>query len=763
MINTENLSKMMDIYTTKGSISTKELNELGFLPCDLTRMVHKSNKLERIDRGIYKANTNDLFNYAMKKYNENDIESAYNIMYRLYSDDKDNIYVIYNLFFLSILNEKYDVTFECFDILVNRESNLYRKADIKYYLYLINLGVKNIPEDYINYAKDIRFEDVQVLTGNQELDIPINRLRGNVINNAFTSITIPKEMHSIQEKVEYTLISKASSRQKSERDFIYSCVRKHQYEKLLEYLKEELSYRKYSPYDGCLIKLVNAYFDLVNTRKMPILKSLNSSTLWDAIDDNNFRLAFRLVKEFCDKKGYPYPSNSTYLLLEDINKLIDEIKDEEEKKETPTSKTLPKTCHIDSEDIVKEILELLISGEVSDAYNLAQEYLSDSQNVDYCYLINYLIKISVYEGDKSFSKPMMAISVMKNNTFKFVVSEYILSFYENLAKKKFDVASVYLDILDKAKKQGHTKILIKGMREVLNNAIRESGDKLKRPSYNYVSEEETKFIFNDLNLGFSLDELKDRGIILIDYSKYEKNQYFEKVRNIPNIEVSSIDYHGNQKVLYRYKSNDKLVIEQGVLTLFDNANKETLLGNYENALNILKNILSNTPTVSSKLLYRIGFLYVKLGRKDVAIDYFIASEAFARIENVDISLSSIIENLNTVQEVSVPSENNSFDFDTVFNMSRVIDMVLKERKDLEDVCIELGYRHDEYLKCALYMARAYYHVGDYKTGDLYYKRVVRDKDKTTEVKELMSEIATNKQFYKNREEDKFGLILKKYL
>ena len=80
----------------------------------------------------------------------------------------------------------------------------------------------------------------------------------------------------------------------------------------------------------------------------------------------------------------------------------------------------------------------------------------------------------------------MAISVMKSNSFEFIVSEYILRFYENLAKKKFEISEAYLDILEKAKEKGHTNFNIKGMREVLNNALLENKDKLKRPSYDFT-------------------------------------------------------------------------------------------------------------------------------------------------------------------------------------------------------------------------------------------------------------------------------------
>jgi len=124
----------------------KELNELGFLPSDLTKLVHEKNILERTRKGHYKVNLDELYKYAIKKQEENDLESAFNILYRCHLENKNNIYYIYNLFMLSVLTEKYDIAIECIRKLVNDTSKTFNDSDINYYFYLLNLATK-LPED----------------------------------------------------------------------------------------------------------------------------------------------------------------------------------------------------------------------------------------------------------------------------------------------------------------------------------------------------------------------------------------------------------------------------------------------------------------------------------------------------------------------------------------------------------------------------------------------------------------------------------------
>jgi len=278
--------------------------------------------------------------------------------------------------------------------------------------------------------KYIRFEDIQVLTGNKEKDIPINRLRRKIIDGNFQNIEILEEKNTLENKVESKLIELIKKRQYEEKNYMYSLAKNKKLQDLLEYLNNNLSYRNLNNTERCFVYIINSYFEMEKTKKLPRLKDLNCSTVWEAIDNNNFRSAIRIQREHLEEKGQLPHTSTLYLLLQEVNEMIDSIKSldvSNVKKISPE----PKKENISSKENINVTLELiletLVNKNIDDVTTYIEEYLKD--NKEYIYIINYLIKISIYEEDITFSKPMMAISVMKSNSFEFIVSEYILRFY----------------------------------------------------------------------------------------------------------------------------------------------------------------------------------------------------------------------------------------------------------------------------------------------------------------------------------------------
>ena len=619
MISENNLKETMNIYTREGEVSTKELNELGFLPSDLTKLVHEKNILERTRKGHYKVNLDELYKYAIKKQEENDLESAFNILYRCHLENKNNIYYIYNLFMVSVLTDKYDIAIECVRKLVNDTSKTFNDSDINYYFYLLNLATK-LPEDLQETNKYIRFEDIQVLTGNKEKDIPINRVRRKIIDGTFQNIEILEEKNTLENKVESKLIELIKKRQYEEKNYMYSLAKNKKLQDLLEYLNNDLSYRNLNNTERCFVYIINSYFEMEKTKKLPRLKDLNCSTVWEAIDNNNFRSAIRIQREHLEEKGQLPHTSTLYLLLQEVNEMIDSIKSldvSNVKKISPE----PKKENISSKENINVTLELiletLVNKNIDDVTTYIEEYLKD--NKEYIYIINYLIKISIYEEDITFSKPMMAISVMKSNSFEFIVSEYILRFYENLAKKKFEISEVYLDILEKAKEKGHTNFNIKGMREVLNNALLENKDKLKRPSYDFtITNNKPEYTFEDLNTGYSLKEFINKGIIILDYNQFRINESIPIIQSLFYIDPFVIEYDGYRKIVFRYKDTKNINSQDFITKLINDGETSFILGNYINALTIYKNILKKSFTSNANLYNRIGLIYLKLNNKEYA-------------------------------------------------------------------------------------------------------------------------------------------------
>lgn len=771
MINNDNLKEMMDIYVKNGEAKTKELKKLGFHDPEISKLMHERNVLERLGRGSYKVNTSELFKYACKLIDEDSLENAYNVLYRCHLDDKENIEYVYNLFMVSVLLDKYTESVYFMRILLNDTSKTYNENDINFYFSLLGLS-KKLPKELIDIFKYVKYENIQVLTGNKYNDIPINRFRSRVINGSFQNIEIIGNKNSLEYRVQSKLVGIISKLQQDERDCMYDFVKGKKLEETLEYLKKDLSYRNLNKTESYFVQIINDYFEMERTKKMPILKSLECSDIWEALDNNNYRAALRIQREHCERNGFQLYKSQMYLLLEEINEMIDAVKifDEERGKVKNSGKEIKKEANLEEkpkvigEVTLENILEMLLKEDINSASNMIDVYLKDNE---YRYLVNYLIKISVYEEDKTFSKPMIAISMMKSKEFKFVLSEYILSFYECLGKKKFNEAGVYLDILDKAERAGHTKVVIKGMRDVLNNAIKNSEDKLSRPNYDYaVSSKTDEYSYENLNTGYTLEEFIDRGIILIDSISINNN--YDILKNVNNLDYFAIKHYGADKIVLIYKEKDNDNRQDYLTKLIVTACKEFLEGDYENAFNMYKDILKKVYAPNSSLFYRLGEICFKLGKNDLAQDYFLVSKVLNSIENVnryvDIEVplkdNEVIEPVRKTQEEVLtkkeitPEEQKRKEEVLMyygFDIDEVVRLVVQEKMNLLDACNSLNLWKEEYYKCALYLAREYYYLGDHRKGNLYFNLVATLKNKPKFIEEFYNQVNINRKFYCKQE------------
>ena len=757
MISENNLKEMMDSYIKSGEASTKELKEMGFVSIDLTRLVHNKNMLERKERGSYKVNTQELFKYAMSLLEEKKLDQAYSALYRCHLDEKNNMEYIYNLFMISILLDKYDESIKFMNILLNDKNDTYNINNINYYFMLLGLS-KKVPEELIDIFKYIRFEDIQLLTGTKEENASINGFRSKVIKFTYRNEEIPGNKDSLEFIVEAKLLNDIYKIQTDEKNKIFSLIKAKKLDELLNYICNDLSYRNLNNAEEYYLKILNNYFEIKRTKKVLVLRSLECSNVWKALDNNNYKAALRLQKEYCESYGIRVEGSSLYLLLLEINQQIDEVIGLNEEKNDNLNETN------DSKEISSNsILELLINNEIDNAHSMIKEYLKD--NSEFIYLINYLIKISIYEEDPSFSKPMMAIAMIKNNTFNFIISDYILSFYESLAKKEFMIAEVYLDILDKAYEKKHTKYVIKSMRTVLNNAIIDSKDKLKRPNYDFAKKEvKEEHTFEDLNTGLTLLDFEQRGILVINDADLFINNNLEILRKLPNLDYFIIEYNKDKKVVLRYKENENINSQSDVLKLINDANQLYFIGKLDAALTIYKTILKKSYVSNSSLYYRLGEICLSLNQKSLAKDYLMIANSLSKIENLsaNINLDEIVkedsitkEQAESSSQIVVTTEDDERRKEVLkyygLDIDKVVDLMINSNMSLYDACQSLNMWQEEYYKCALYLAREYYYLGDYKLGDYYFNIVNKLKKRSNSIEDFYKKVKLNKKFYSKTE------------
>ena len=70
---------------------------------------------------------------------------------------------------------------------------------------------------------------------------------------------------------------------------------------------------------------------------------------------------------------------------------------------------------------------------------------------------------------------------------------------------------------------------------------------------------------------------------------------------------------------------------------------------------------------------------------------------------------------------------------------------------LSDACESLNLWEEEYLKAALYIAREYYYLGNFKKGNYYLNLVNSRRNISKTIEEFYKQVKLNRKFYSNGE------------
>ena len=225
------------------------------------------------------------------------------------------------------------------------------------------------------------------------------------------------------------------------------------YSELLNYLEDYIE--KYTTKNVIIYiyKITKALNEIINTGKYtepdPAIKK-TSSTL-EAIDLEDYALALENSTKFNEENGYNDKNNILHQLLVIINQEI--------AKTNNKSKLVSKN--------LSEIIDDLTSNKINDFVKSLKSYLKSIAKENYEFLILDLIKISLLSHDETFKEVVNILESLTNGNYNFSLGEYILQFYNNIAKNNFNIARIYLDILNNSKNLNVECVLIPKLTKVL--------------------------------------------------------------------------------------------------------------------------------------------------------------------------------------------------------------------------------------------------------------------------------------------------------
>lgn len=834
MINEENLNKLYEGIINDNELTTKKLNCYGFNSKDLSDLI-EDGVLERVKRGYYSLKlVDELFLYGKRLIREKQYDRATQCFLKCHEIDSSHRGTCFQLFLRSINKKDYDATFKYLEILLDTENPHYMK-DCNFYLYLLSL-ITEVPDKHREYAKYLRFEDVSIDSCDKRYqDIELqNKIRLTAIKRklpfALKQLKDLIAQHgsmTVQDIITKTLLHQALEVDAINKNIIIELAKNKAYEEIVKYFEEKEKRISLNISEINIVKLAKEALEIQKTKQIPIKTIFRTEKLYEAIDGKNFELALSIKEIYNKENNVDNSENTISILLSDICNMIKQIstskqtsKDVELKKDF--KKQLSQVQSDTSNSILfSDITRLLLQNDIENASKKLKNYLISINKKEYEFLIMDLIKLSLIEKDMSFSKPMLALTYMSRENFKFDISNYIQEFYVALSQNRFEEARIYLHIISSSNGLVDENVLTEGLLQVLNTAenafakVKDVESIDSKIEDNINLKEELKIETNDLSQTLDTNETiksvnvniidkkvstkktsnksvstkeefemdkkfiqnkhdfleQNKGILILKPMDEERRKRINKIVATYSDMVSfSIGEGKNIQIVLRYKP----YIEENinVKNLIEEANDAYEKGDYTACINGYLQLLQIGNPYA--IIYsRLGFSYMKKRKIDKAIDYLTVATHLNKKENKNRDFTELIDRLKNPlkpDEIKPYFKMTLDDFENdveenygIGNLDEITSYILENELDVETACSKLNIPTDQIDIIRLIYAREYYSQGDYEKGDQFLKTVERSKNKTKFTAKLYEEIRRNKRFYINRsneESKKLSLKLK---
>lgn len=825
MINEENLTKLYDAVLVGEELTTKKLNGYDFNSKDLNDLIQKGS-IERVKRGLYSfKNIEELYYYGKKLIAQQDYDKASFCFERCYELDPNHRGSCFQLFLRSIQKRDYDRAFSFYDKLLESD-NEYYLIDAKLYLYILS-SITEIPERYVKFLENIKLEDILIPeTDKRYKDIPKqNLIRRDIYNRKFSyalkqlnELTTKNGASTLQDVVVKKLLNQAVAQESINRQNIYNYIKSYQFDEVVKTLEEKQKVHKLSRLDLCVLNLTKQIIEIENTHVVPLCNPKEVNNIFDAIENCNYSRALELSNTFNKEKNISEDKSLVAILLEILNSLILSLSNNEQLEEKQNTDVVSDTTKNDAS--ISTVISYLVNNEMDKAFDILGKYMQSIGKSEYQFLIIDLIKISLLEKDFDFTRPINALNMLKKDNFSFDVASHMQDFYIALSQNKFDEARVYLDIISKGNKLCKNTIATDKLYQVLelsskvsntksdnslvsnheneainlqndNSSLGEVYDEKRDSNHVSSSSNKNRVVYQKNNTGHNdfqnrsdsdlefvskkHDELlKNKGILLI---KSLKEDRIDKILDIANqyldMVASVIGQGKNRQIVLKYKALRDGFVD--IKALNKKAYQALNEKKYDECIDAYMQVLHFFDEPRASVYAKIGMTYLKLKKKDLAIDYLTVSTLLTDKDDIEHDYSDLILRLsskyyeNGEMKPVVKMNRSDFSYDDanneygIENFDEINSFIIDSGLDVQSACEQLNLTPEQIDIIKLTYAKEYYAQGYFEKGDLFLKSYEKSQNKTKQSLELFREIMKNKKFYQNREVEqsrKLSLSLK---
>lgn len=371
-------------------------------------------------------------------------------------------------------------------------------------------------------------------------------------------------------------------------------------------------------------------------------------------------------------------------------------------------------------------MDTIINELLNNKTNITQkieEHLEKLSKKEYTTLIENLIKISHLKEEIGYTTPLLTLSSIEKDTFKFDIKKYI-DFYIN-SNSELE-KSYYLNIIK-------------------NSTIFTS---------NETEEEQIAYATNYLKSLINI--AKERGIIILDPMDAKTRYIINKAAdNIEELTTYTIHNNDISRIVIRYIRKDKIDINK----ILNKAKFYYNKGRFEEAikeyLKILK-IKKIKPKLLSMIYFKLGLSKLKLKHDDLGKDYLSMCAHLIKdleLKNYVLDLIEKIEAKETItlnDKTYVVMDEEEFLDRTTNNFNNLILELLKKGNNINEITNRLQLTEEEKLLSLILQAQIYYKNEYYKQGDENLRKVEKCPNKTEKVITELTQTRKDKRLYKYR-------------
>lgn len=349
-----NFAKIFNILRKTKKISYEKLCELGMNDTLLNNLID-CNVLTCDEENNYIINdVEELIYFGRYLLEKKEYAGANEAFTCAYETDPTNYEVNYQLFYRCLIKDIGQFSFKHFDVIYDNMKKNGRDSEANYYLFLLG-NLYELPEKYKYTFDTIELDDM--LVDNYDKDSVFkNKFRKYIFLNSYFNVNklldekyngVKSKDIEFEDKVEKELVLKWLVKNRNLNKSITELLKKEDYDELKNILDKENEHRFLSTSNKYLLKLVNSYIEMKNTGIVPEVMGEGSNT-YEAIDNNNYKLAIRLLFEHNKEKGVEKASflhdmlskMATFEEDKDIRILIDAVAEMRKKHEIIDEKNI---------------------------------------------------------------------------------------------------------------------------------------------------------------------------------------------------------------------------------------------------------------------------------------------------------------------------------------------------------------------------------------------------------------------------------------